>query len=211
MVSEAAAARNSSAENPLLAAALRYAARGFPVFPCRPRGKEPLTQHGVKDATTDPEIINAWWQRWPDANVAVATGARSGLVALDVDPRNGGDVSLELLEHEHGPLPDTVEQHTPGGGYHKLFQHPGGTIKNSTGVIGAGLAIKADGGYILAEPSVGANGKGYEFEVNHDLNSAIAPLPDWLLVKILSNFLSRTIFSASPKLANGKQQQIEQP
>lgn len=87
----------------------------------------------MKDATTDPEQIRRRWQRWPDANIAIATGGASGIIALDVDPRHGGDVSLDMLEFEHDPLPATVVQHTPGGGKHYLFRHPGGTIRNSAG------------------------------------------------------------------------------
>jgi hypothetical protein len=64
-----------------------YLARGWPLFPCHPRGKEPLGEfvpRGVKDATTDPEVIAGWLSRRPDANWAVACGA-PGPQALDID------------------------------------------------------------------------------------------------------------------------------
>ncbi|MGH7487948.1 MAG: bifunctional DNA primase/polymerase, partial [bacterium] len=58
----------------LATAALEYAARGWPVLPIRPRAKLPLTEHGLHDATTDPELITQWWERWPDANIGIRTG-----------------------------------------------------------------------------------------------------------------------------------------
>ena len=83
--------------NGLLRAALAYAVLGWAVFPCKPRGKEPLTRHGFKDATTDGVVIESWWRRWPDANIGVATG-HGTFCALDVDPRHGGDAALDELE-----------------------------------------------------------------------------------------------------------------
>ena len=68
--------------NDLLQAAINYAELGYPVFPCAPRRKEPLTKNGCHDATTDISQIEAWWQQHPDANVAIAT---AGLVVIDVD------------------------------------------------------------------------------------------------------------------------------
>jgi hypothetical protein len=61
-----------------------YLARDWRLLVCKPRSKEPLTAHGVKDATSDPEVIAEWRRRWPDANWAVATG-RPGPMALDID------------------------------------------------------------------------------------------------------------------------------
>src|SRR5262245_17069661 len=96
----------TSSDHLILTTALSYAARGWPVLACHSvqdgrcscgntacehAGKHPRTAHGVKDATTDPATITAWWQQWPDANVAIATGAVSGLVIIDVDPRSGGN------------------------------------------------------------------------------------------------------------------------
>ncbi len=86
----------------LLKAALGYAGRGVPVFPCGPGAKRPLTRNGHWDATTDPRIVERWWRRWPSANVGVPTGKKSGVVVLDVDPDAGGLESLANLERAGG-------------------------------------------------------------------------------------------------------------
>ena len=64
--------------------ALAFATRGWPVLPCQPGQKTPATRHGVRDATTDPGQITAWFGRHPDWNLAIATGA-PGPDVLDVD------------------------------------------------------------------------------------------------------------------------------
>src|ERR1019366_8019007 len=70
-------------------AALAYAGAGWPVFPCRPGGKEPATRNGFHDASTDERQIREWWHREPDRNVAIATGA-PGPDVVDVDVREDG-------------------------------------------------------------------------------------------------------------------------
>ena len=93
-------------------------------------GKHPRTPHGHCDATIDLEEIDAHWQRHPDANIGIATGARSGLVVIDVDPRHGGNVSLEALEAQYGPLPDTMRVRSGGDdrGWHLYFRYPGRSV-----------------------------------------------------------------------------------
>lgn len=164
----------------LLDAALRYAAHGWPVFPCRPKAKMPITARGLNDATTEPAAIERWWRRWPDANVAVRTGAISRLVVLDIDGEEGAE-SLRALERDHGSLPRTASVVTPGGGQHFYFAHPGrGEIRNSARSVGPGLDIRADGGYVVAPPSVGSTARRYE----PDERCALAALPQWLQERI---------------------------
>ena len=79
-----------STESQTLKAALDYAARGLPVFPCDPRGKRPLTANGFKAATRDEAQIRAWWQRQPDAMIGLPTGHASGVFVLDIDAKPGG-------------------------------------------------------------------------------------------------------------------------
>ena len=62
-------------DNSLKDWALRYADIGFSVFPLKPRGKAPATVNGFKDATTDKAQIGTWWDRCPDSNKGIATGA----------------------------------------------------------------------------------------------------------------------------------------
>jgi hypothetical protein len=69
----------------LLDFALDYAHRGWPVFPCKPVNKAPLTAKGFTDATTDPDRIKAWWERQPEAMIGVPMGSRSGVLAIDPD------------------------------------------------------------------------------------------------------------------------------
>ena len=138
----------------LLKAALAYAKRGVPVFPCEPGAKRPLTRSGHWDATTDPRAIERWWKRWPTANVGVPTGKKSGLVVLDVDLGAGGPESLAKLEGASVPAPKTVRVRTGGGGTHIYFRYPeGAEIRNSAGLLGSGLDVRGEGGYVVVPPS----------------------------------------------------------
>ena len=177
---------------------LRYAEYGWPVFPChsaptgvcscrrgagcRHSAKHPYTRHGLKDATTEPRQIKRWWGKWPDANVAILTGADSDLLVIDVDQAHGGPGSLEGVLRRLGPLPDHPIAKTGGGGTHRLFKHPGGRIASRQAVV-EGIDIRADGGYIIAPPSTHASGSPYVWQ--KDPEEAPPPtLPecwlDWL-------------------------------
>lgn len=173
----------------MLRAALAYASQlGWLVFPCRPRGKEPLTPGGFHDATTDPQQISAWWSRWPAANIAIACDARSRLLALDIDPRHGGDDELAALEAEHGQLPATVTALTGGGGEHYLFKRPEGVTFR--GQLANGIDVKADG-YIIVAPSIHPDtGKPYLWEAaSRPIETELADLPSWILTRIIRHDL----------------------
>ena len=118
----------------VLAYALRYAARGWHVFPCSPAGKQPfgkLVPRGVYDATTDESVIRSWFRPQSTLNLAIACGA-SGLAVLDVDTRDGkiGDEELGLLETVHSALPHTPRAITGSGGLHYLFRTPDQKLRN---------------------------------------------------------------------------------
>ncbi len=148
---------------------------------CTSPAKHPMTGNGLLDATKDRRQITNWWERWPEANVGIRTGAVSGIIVLDVDPRHGGDDTLHDLEREHGEIPTTWKFHTGGGGEHYLFRHPGHEIRNSAGQLGFGLDIRGDGGYIVAPPSLHISGRRYVVDVDgHPQQVVLAPLPDWI-------------------------------
>lgn len=180
-----------------LESAIACARRGWPVFPihepmnglgcscgdpkCDKPAKHPRTEHGFKDATTNEDMIRAWWKQWPTSNVGMATGAVSGTVVLDVDPRHGGEDSLLMLEARHGRIPDTVEAKTGGGGRHIVFAYPGRPVSCRIG-LDRGLDRKADGGYIVIEPSLHSSGKRYAWDAGlHPDVVDLADPPAWLL------------------------------
>ena len=142
----------------LRSAALAYAAKSIPVFPCKPGKKVPLTPHGHLDATTDPETIRRWWTRWPDANIGYPTGERSGVIAVDMDTYKPGAWTQEDIARGLGELPETAEVETGRGGGQLLYAYPEDADGLRKGIpeneLGPGVCIKADGGYVLAPPSV---------------------------------------------------------
>ena len=176
--------------------ALRHAQRGWPVLPlhtakdgqcscaagqsCAHPGKHPRTRNGVKDATTDRTIIKAWWNRWPDANIGIATGRTSGIFVLDVDG-NAGKASLKELQAEHGRLKKTVTVQT-GKGRHLYFRCGDAPVSNSAGRLGKGIDVRGNRGYVVAAGSVHVSGALYRFVEGRALNELnVARAPRWLL------------------------------
>lgn len=170
-----------TAAGTMLAAALDYAGAGLAVFPLKPRTKLPATIDGFKSATTDAEQVRKWWARWPDANVAIRTGAESGIVVLDVDLHHNGLASLSTLNRNHGGIPQGPQVLTGSGGQHLYFAYPEGGLRNSAGKLGDGLDIRAEGGYVVAPPSVHESGNLYKWL--RPLNGAA---PDWPLKDALA-------------------------
>jgi hypothetical protein len=157
-------------DNPLLTAALRYAAAGIPVVPlhtptsstscscnrdCGSIGKHPRLMHGLRDATTDPAQIRTWWRMWPAANVGLVTGVTMDV--LDIDSQEGLRALLDLVGE--GALPGPVVA-TGSGGWH-VWVAPtgcGNRVKMLPGVDWRGT-----GGYVVAPPSLHASGQRYRW------------------------------------------------
>ena len=195
----------SDEEAPIVEWALFYATLGWPVIPlhtpylksdralcscsnaeCENQGKHPrwdaqTLPSGLKNATTDEAMIQEWWEKWPDANVAIATGKASGVVVIDVDPRHGGDSGFANLEETHGRLSDTAYAETGGAGRHYFFRHPGQLVPNSAGKLAAGVDVRGDGGCVVVAPSLHASGRRYEWPFDGTPGETeLAPTPDWL-------------------------------
>ncbi len=137
----------STRQSSLLPTALRLAEDGYPVFPCKTRGKVPLTQHGHNVATTDKGKIRAWWAKWPEANIGVPTGMKTFHV-VDIDQKDDidGQKSLDALEAEFGRLPQTVEVVTGSGGRHFYFKFNESVLGSSVSKLGPGIDTRGDGG-----------------------------------------------------------------
>ena len=154
--------------NELKETALKYADMGLAVFPLIPKEKKPLTENGFKNATTDPGKIEEWWTIHPDANIGIATGEMSGgLVVIDMDidkekDKDGYHSFLEWCKANFLVLPDSWMSITGRGGYHLMFKSSF-PVPSKIGWI-EDVDIRANGGYIVAPPSIHPNGNRYEWE-----------------------------------------------
>ena len=137
--------------------ALLYISFGWSVFPCHPGQKIPLTPHGVKDASTDPATVRAWWTRWPDANIGLACGAKAATV--DLDKKDGVDGEASLKEFD--ALPDTVTSLTPTGGKHFIYRTDNPPRNKNS--FRDGIDIRSEGYYIILPPSIHPCGKPYQW------------------------------------------------
>ena len=168
-------------ESAHLEAALGYLKRGWSIVAAGERTKRPIVrwQEFQYRLPSEREVIG-WFERWPMGNLAVITGAISGLVVVDVDPKNGGAESLAGIERRHGQLSPTIESITGGGGRHLYFAHPGHEVRNRAG-LAPGIDLRGDGGCIIVPPSVHPSGKRYRWKKGHAPGEIeLAPLPIWL-------------------------------
>jgi Bifunctional DNA primase/polymerase, N-terminal/Primase C terminal 1 (PriCT-1) len=182
--------------NELKDAAIGYARRGWKVFPlhtpneamgfrcscgkqdCKAVGKHPRVIW-TQAATTDVNIVSTWWDKWPDANIGIATGAESGLVVVDFDGEVGL-ASLRRLTEDHGFTDEALIAET-GNGFHMYFHHPGGDVLNSARTVADGVDVRGDGGYVVAPPSLHKNGHRYRWR---DQTHLVVNLPPSLHAKL---------------------------
>lgn len=167
------------------ASALWYATKlGWPVFPLKPRGKKPVTAHGFKDASTDPDKVRAWWKQTPEANVGIPTGPAEdggcGFDVVDIDGAEGiqawaqikhaqcpPDCCAEVFCPAPGPFDVRALAFTPGdGGPRGPGRHlyiPATGKGNTTRISGVAIDYRGAGGYVVAPPSVGLSGARYSW------------------------------------------------
>ena len=159
----------------LAKAALSYAEAGWHVHPLRPKAKQPLTPHGVKDATDNPALVEEWWRRWPTANIGLAIPPHCLVVDID-SPEAWGTLQAEDLT-----LPSTASAST-GRGRHLWYTLAKPSGANRVGLF-PGLDIRAHGGYVVAPPSVHPTGTVYTWEVDLELRN-LCRCPQWLLDRL---------------------------
>ncbi|MEE8612085.1 MAG: phage/plasmid primase, P4 family [Sphingomonas aquatilis] len=177
--------------SPLGQAAIAFARRGWFVFPCNDRNGRPLVvgdpgpdgkpipkTGGLQKATRDEAQIEAWWRKWPRAQIGLNAGA-SGLLLIDFDPRTDRTVT-EIVDEDTGEvlgehvdekvwtvdllkaalmvemgaaLPDTLTSRTPSAGEHKFFLMPDGEPIGNRGNLPDHIDVRGVGGYVIVPPS----------------------------------------------------------
>jgi hypothetical protein len=162
--------------SPMLDWALWYTQElGRPIIPLRARGKEPLTRHGVHDATTDSLRVHHWWGQWPRANIGLACGW--GLLVIDIDGLRGAK-SWAPLARKLWPNDRCIGVESSTGSGRHLFlgysaeKYP--KLKPTAHKLGEGIDTRADDSYVVAPPSIHPNGKRYRWTY---------PPGDWPLVR----------------------------
>lgn len=157
-------------ERSLRDAALACAEAGWPVFPCVPGAKRPLTRRGFTEATTDQRRIARWLDRWPDANVGLPTG-NGGVDVVDVDRHPSGSGFATLEQARRAGLVDdwACVVRTPSGGLHFYYPADAGRSQASWSVGEAHIDFRGTGGYVLIPPSrivtADKDTAGYRLEV----------------------------------------------
>ncbi|BEH01844.1 hypothetical protein brsh051_11250 [Brooklawnia propionicigenes] len=163
---------------PLPVAAWELARSGVPVFPCAPGGKRPIPRRGFHEATTDLRQVEAWWRQRPGANIAVPTGAVSGVVVVDVDVHGVNGYPAASRAARAGLIPEPMATvTTPTSGRHLYFAADPDREQRSWQVARAGVDFRGDGGYIIVPPSARMiDGERVPYRVESARASAVASL-----------------------------------
>ncbi len=155
---------------------------------CQHQGKHPRFDkndlpHGPLSGTLDPEVITAWQQRWPGANLGVQCGERAGIWVLDADGDEGAATLRREIDAHGGDFPKTPRQRTGGGGHQFFFQYVPG-LKGEVRFL-PGLDVRTQGNLVVVPPSVHKSGRQYHWakgESPEELPLALAP--QWLIAAI---------------------------
>jgi hypothetical protein len=178
-----------------------FIGHGWPIFPvywlndgqcscgkvdCKSPGKHPLVDRGFYSATTEELKILEWHSKWPKANWGMRTGDKyiggSGVLVIDIDNKSDGFKTWDLLREENPTPIETVSVASGNGGEHLWFIYPDGlAISSSQGILGKGIDVRANEGYVLIPPSQTTG--LYKFEINPD-EVQLANLPDWILISL---------------------------
>jgi putative DNA primase/helicase len=184
----------------LLSAALSFAANGVLILPCHPVNKNPLTEHGYKDASIDPSQIREWWAKEPRSIIGSPTGKITNRVVIDIDSERAEEELNLLAEQANSPLPPTYTVKTHDG-KHLYFNYPASDKKIgcSNRKFPGQIDVRGDGGLVIIPPSPHPAGGFY---------SVIDPrpkadLPPWLLALLVGLAENETVYikEVSPRWA----------
>ena len=169
----------------MINAALEYLNQGYCVIPVK-RDKKPylMTWAEYQEKMPTASQVEKWWKTWPDANIGIVTGKVSNICVVDVDSNAGGNAIKELIPNVK---PNVI---TPNGGWHFYFANNNGT-GNAVGFI-PDVDFRGQGGYIIAPPSIGDNGKAYSIYKDNDIDRSNL-LPESIIGLLKNN----NIYSSS--------------
>ena len=176
----------------MLKAALAYAEKGLSVIPCHhilgdgscscgnkdcsSKGKHPRsTWKGKQKERLTEAGLRSRWKEHPDSNIGIVTGEISQVIVIDIDGKKGLE-SLEAIGLTLETMPMTPTAHTGGGGYHLYYRYSEGAARTKVGVLDK-VDIRADGGIVIAPPSLHQSGKRYAWLEDRNLDDV--PIADF--------------------------------
>ena len=164
-----------------------YLSKGLSVIPLN--GKIPAIKWTGYQKTLTSKSEAAKWFDGTDKNIGIVTGELSGLSVVDFDTEEAyQDAKKRGLPH--GPTVKT------GRGYHLYCQHQDGLRNFQKRDDLPGIDLRAEGGQVVAPPSIHQNGKKYEWLVTFD--EAILPtVPEWLIAKPTEKKPIKELYSGS--------------
>lgn len=155
--------------------ALDFASRGLRVFPLRPYAKTPAISEWQHAATTDTDVIRAWWAANPEYNFGVCM---TDWVGFDIDLKHIGEEALDNYRKAGGTF-DTLSVITPTGGYHCYFRGPDSLTMAG---VKPGVDIRSHHGYLVGpgsilDPVLGGDPKyvAGEYSIINDTDIADCP------------------------------------
>lgn len=160
------------------AIALTFLDQGIRPLPIVPDTKVPYVKEWKpfqKRPPTKAEVGH-WFATWPDANLAILTGAASGVDVVDFD------IGHDPWPTDGHELPKDCVVSTPSGGTHYYIKHVDG-LRCRHGTLAKGVDLLADGGYVLVPPST-VGGNAYTYTTGRITDAK--PAPEWLREALLT-------------------------
>ncbi len=134
----------------------------------------------------------------PDLNVGFKV---MGYSVLDVDNKNGGDQSLAHLLREYEINMDSVISVKCSNGQHVYASNT--HLKNTAGVLGDGLDVRSEDGFVVAPGSVHKSGTLYQW---NEIGEVATMPDDWFYTETEENEISSGKKSSNrSNQATGKQ------
>jgi hypothetical protein len=160
-----------------LQAAREYVSHGMSVIPVLPRGKKPAIpwKEYQQRPPTDEELVR-WFGNEAKNNIGIVTGPISGLAVVDLD----SDLAFAFAKKKKLSLTPTVKT---GRGFHAYCKTMDGVRNFQQRDDLPDIDLRADGGYVVAPPSVHESGRAYGWVKGRGLGEIeMTELPSWVLV-----------------------------
>ncbi len=166
----------------ILEESIKYLEKGFSVIPVNKNNKRPFIRwEEFQRRRPTKEELNQWFLKFPDANIGIVTGKISGIAVVDFDSQ---EAFADAQMNDRVPFTPTVKT---GKGYHLYCTYTNG-VRNFQKRAGlAGIDLRAEGGYVVAPPSMHNNGAQYRWLDKMSIDDiSLAPLPEWLIANDVS-------------------------